>query len=453
MVMTEDFTAFGNEDAFVVFFEDSVMFGSSITGSNFTIDVDDVEETDDGGAMISYEGGSITFTADDTVLMASNNPDDDVLTINNPVYNYTYDAFFINGDIEGCDDFFVAFNNSGVISGSEDCGFVFAGDEDGAMVMTEDFTAFGNEDAFVVFFEDSVMFGSSITGSNFTIDVDDIEETDDGGAMISYEGGSTTFTGDNTVLVASNNLDDDVLTINNPVYNYTDDAFVISGDIEGCADFVIAFNNDGVLSGSKDCGFIAAGNEDGFIYYSKDKIVTGDEDGTSEILLDFGEDGDGDGSCKTIRELLCESPAADSFTIVCDLWTNSDSVNSNDGVSMTVFAPTDYAFATLYDLLDQADVTLDSKAAEKILMFHATPGMVMSTALDCTGTLEMFDSGSSRTKCGRSDGLDYLIQKGSGNRKNDIEPIIIAADIMACDDSVVHVVSEVMLPNSIGNLI
>merc|ERR1712238_368834 len=32
--------------------------------------------------------------------------------------------------------------------------------------------------------------------------------------------------------------------------------------------------------------------------------------------------------------------------------------------------------------------------------------------------------------CGRAEQVDYLIQKGSGNRKNDNEPIIIAADIM-----------------------
>jgi len=148
-------------------------------------------------------------------------------------------------------------------------------------------------------------------------------------------------------------------------------------------------------------------------------------------------------------ELLCKSPAADSYTTMCELWKNSETVNSNEGVSMTVFIPTDDAFATLSDLLDQADVELDIEANEKILMFHATPGMVLSTHLDCTGTLEMFDGGSSRTKCGKANQVDYLIQKGSGNRKNDMEPIIIAADIMACDNSVIHIVSEVLLPNFI----
>ena len=149
---------------------------------------------------------------------------------------------------------------------------------------------------------------------------------------------------------------------------------------------------------------------------------------------------------------MCDSPAADSYTTVCELWTNSEAVKASEGVSMTVFIPTDDAFATLGELLDQADVVLDDKANEKILMFHATPGMVLSTDLSCTGKLEMFDSGSSRTKCGKAEQVDYLIQKGSGNRKNDNEPIIIAADIMACDESVIHIVSQVMLPNFIDDL-
>jgi len=119
---------------------------------------------------------------------------------------------------------------------------------------------------------------------------------------------------------------------------------------------------------------------------------------------------------------------------------------------MTVFVPTDDAFARMNDLLDQVKVVLDSTAFEKILMFHVTPGMVLSTDLECTGTLDMFGSGASRTKCGKANQVDYLIQKGSGNRKNDMAPIIIAADIMACDNSVIHIVSEVMLPNFIEDL-
>merc|ERR1712238_285726 len=253
----------------------------------------------------------------------------------------------ISGDIEGCDDFTVAFNTSGGVYGSEDCGF-FGGVDygtGGAIFMTDDLVSFGNEDVFAAFSEDSVVFGSHSTGSSFTIDVD-VTETDDEGIMMSYDEGSTTFTADDTVVLASSDPDADTLTINNPVYNYTDDAFIISGDIEGCDDFFLAFNNDGVVSGSEDCGFITGGNDEG----------------SSEVLLDFGDD---DGSCKTIQELLCDSPAADSYTTVCELWTNSETVKASAGVSITVFIPTDDAFATLGELLDQADVVLDDKANEK----------------------------------------------------------------------------------------
>jgi len=451
---TDDFIAFGNGEAFIAFGEDFVNFGNSVTGSNFTIDVD-VSETDDDGIMISSDWGTTTFTADNTVVLASDDPDADTLTIDDPMYNYTDDAFIISGDIEGCDDFFIAFNNSGVMYGSEDCGFLGGVDAEtgDGFLATDDFIAVGNEDAYIAFGEDFVTFGSSVTGSMFTVDAD-VSETDDDGIMIATEWGTTTFTADNTVVMASDDPDADTLTINNPVYNYTntEDAFIISGDIEGCDDFVLAFNNDGALSFSKDCGFFTIANEDIFIYGSDDMVFSANEDGNTTTLLDFGENGDDDGSCKTISELLCDSPAADSYTTMCDVWTNSDSVNSNEGVSMTVFVPTDDAFDVLYGLLDEADVQLDSKAIEKILMFHATPGMVMSTDLQCTGKLEMFDSGSSRTQCGRVDKVDYLIQKGSGNRKNDIEPVIIAADIMACDKSVIHIISQVMLPNFIEDL-
>merc|ERR1712238_96644 len=132
---------------------------------------------------------------------------------------------------------------------SEDCGFLAAVDGDVGLLLTDDLIAFGNEDAFVSFTEDSVMFGSTVTGSNFTVDVD-VTETDDEGIMMTYDEGSTTFTTDDTVVLASSDPDADTLTINNPVYNYTDDAFIISGDIEGCDDLTVAFNTSGGVYGS-----------------------------------------------------------------------------------------------------------------------------------------------------------------------------------------------------------
>ena len=137
-----------------------------------------------------------------------------------------------------------------MIFGSEDCGFLAGVDADGGFSVTDDSFTVGNEDAYISFMEDSVVFGSISTGSNFTIDAD-VTETDEEGVMMSYDGGSTTFTVDDTVVLASSDPDADTLTLNNPMYNYTDDAFIISGDIEGCDDFTVAFNTSGGVYGKK----------------------------------------------------------------------------------------------------------------------------------------------------------------------------------------------------------
>merc|ERR1711865_863732 len=124
-----------------------------------------------------------------------------------------------------------------------------------------------------------------------------------------------------------------------------------------------------------------------------------------------------------------------------------------EGQSLTVFAPTDIAFIGLFALWAETGTELDDETLGEIFSFHATMGMVTSSDLECGGLIEMAGGGSSRTKCATNeDGEEYFIQKGGGNRKNNIEPVIIAADIMACDDSVVHVITEVMLPNYIGAL-
>jgi len=189
-----------------------------------------------------------------------------------------------------------------------------------------------------------------------------------------------------------------------------------------------------------------------------DMVTMSPGDDNDMVTMSPGDDndmvtmspGDDNGSCQTIPELLCDGEVPGSFTIFCQLWT-AGNVNA-DGDSITVFAPVDEAFISLYALLGQYDVELDDETIAEVFLFHATPGMVMSTNLECGGLVEMIAGGSSRTKCGRFEQVDYLIQKGGGNRKNNIEPVIIDADIMACGDSVVHVVSEVLLPNFIDEL-
>merc|ERR1712238_546662 len=233
---------------------------------------------------MTSDEGTMTFASDGSVVFASNDPDADVLTMMNPVYNYTAEGadeegFFITGDTEECADFIYAFNADGLVVGSEDCNFF--------IVATDDFTTFGNEDAYVSFMEDSVMFGSTVTGSNFTIEGVTTEVNDDGDTVLTNDDGSMTFTADGSVAFAFNDPDADVLTMMNPVYNYTEgddgEGFVITGDTEECADFVFAFNADGLAVGSEDCDFLivmtedwtSVGNTDAFMVFMEDSVMFG----------------------------------------------------------------------------------------------------------------------------------------------------------------------------------
>merc|ERR1712238_439498 len=160
---------------------------------------------------------------------------------------------------------------------------------------------------------------------------------------------------------------------------------------------------------------------------------------------------DGDSSCETIEELLCSGSLSTKFTVLCSLLENTPI----PALTLTVFAPTDKAFGNLLQLLGVASAAeVDPETLTAILMFHVAPGQHKYDDLECGGLLPMIGSGSSRTKCmapNREEGEDFIMQKGSGNRKNDIEPTIVFPDIMACAGSVIHVINEVMLPDFIDN--
>jgi len=153
-------------------------------------------------------------------------------------------------------------------------------------------------------------------------------------------------------------------------------------------------------------------------------------------------------SCETIEELLCSGPLSSQFTVLCSLLKKTPL----PALTLTVFAPTDRAFGNLLKILGVASAAeVPPKTLTAILMFHVAPGQHLYDELECGEKLPMIGSGSSRTQClppGRQQGEDFISQKGHGNHKYDIKPIIIFPDIMACDDSVIHVINEVMLPKS-----
>merc|ERR1719491_1838547 len=219
-VATDDFVAIGNEDAFIVMTEDSVMFGSTVTGANFTVEGITSDVNKDDELVMSDENGSSTFASDGSIVYTPTDPDADGFTLMDAVYTYTEEGdggFVISGATKDCDDFTLTFNADGVVIGSEDCGFLAGGDAEGGFLATDDFVAigdgeggyvvtedsviFGNEDAFIVMTEDSVMFGSTVTGANFTVDgiTSDMNEEDE--LVMSYEGGSTTFTADGSIVI------------------------------------------------------------------------------------------------------------------------------------------------------------------------------------------------------------------------------------------------------------
>jgi len=180
-----------------------------------------------------------------------------------------------------------------------------------------------------------------------------------------------------------------------------------------------------------------------------DEEVDGDDD---------DDDDDDDEECLTATDMLCTaddtSEMGGTFDIICGL-LESTGVDLTAMGAFTIFIPTDEAFQTMYAFLGTAGMEVDDATLMEIVLFHVHMGMVMSDDLVCGALLEMMAAGSSRTQCGNFDdrsGQIYFIQKGGGNRKNGIEPVIISPDHMTCEGSVIHVVDQVLLPNFIDAL-
>lgn len=83
---------------------------------------------------------------------------------------------------------------------------------------------------------------------------------------------------------------------------------------------------------------------------------------------------------------------------------------------------------------------LDAAALTDILLFHVTPGTVLSGDLTCKEVITMANGKDSRTKCEQNGAIKY--QVGGGNA--DMPPMIVAPDVAACN-GVVHVIDHVMM--------
>lgn len=237
---------FTDGDAYMTTTNDSVEFGSSTAGGgSFTLSEGvEVDVTDDSVMIVvTGEDGTESSLAlyDDSAVVEWGIEGVADLTIMDPVYNYTNDIaaylgvsdesddddegyIVIIGSTDDCDVFVLAFNADALITASPEdggCGFL--------TMMTEDFYTVAFGDVFMSFFDDKVMFGSTITGSNFTFDDVMTEMNDNGDTVLTGDDVSMTFTSEGSVEFASND-ESDVLIMLNPVYNYTADAFVITGE-------------------------------------------------------------------------------------------------------------------------------------------------------------------------------------------------------------------------------
>ena len=200
----------------------------------------------------------------------------------------------------------------------------------------------------------------------------------------------------------------------------------------------------------------------------------------------------------TTAEIICSDPEQ-RFSIFCDLikefdllpaeqdylllFSDNENDNENDngngndgngntvvdgssiiggGGGITVFAPTDKAFALkeMADRLEDHSTSSSSELGsleelEYVLLYHVVVAKDIFTFdnLRCQGLVETLNGQNSRTKCDNDNDNDNdnvtKYQKGTSNDNDDITmlPKIIEADIMACNNGIVHVVDHVLMPD------
>lgn len=129
--------------------------------------------------------------------------------------------------------------------------------------------------------------------------------------------------------------------------------------------------------------------------------------------------------CRTIAEIAVGNP--DFSTLVAALAANDlvDAVNGKG--QLTVFAPTNAAFAEL-----GLDAGSDLEGLSDVLLYHVARGNRMAVSVVNAGQLRMLNGDFAPVS--EMDGSYYI-----ANAK------IVATDIKACN-GVIHVVEDVMLP-------
>lgn len=209
------------------------------------------------------------------------------------------------------------------------------------------------------------------------------------------------------------------------------------GDTVGDGDGDVTGDGDGDVVGDGDGDGDVVGDGDG------DGDVVGDGDG--DVVGDGDGDGDGDTggvgggeSCLTILETAAATEDLSSLVAAVQAAGIADSLTGNN---LTVFAPTNAAFAELLDALDLefGDLTADNLIP--ILTYHVAASEVDSaTALTVAGSEE-----NTFTTLGGTITLDIeddslVIDTAEAGAT------VVMPDVEACN-GVVHVIDKVLLPS------
>eukprot|EP00534_Pseudo-nitzschia_fraudulenta_P016236 CAMPEP_0201251684 /NCGR_PEP_ID=MMETSP0852-20130820/66487_1 /ASSEMBLY_ACC=CAM_ASM_000632 /TAXON_ID=183588 /ORGANISM="Pseudo-nitzschia fraudulenta, Strain WWA7" /LENGTH=377 /DNA_ID=CAMNT_0047551295 /DNA_START=99 /DNA_END=1232 /DNA_ORIENTATION=- len=341
-------------------------------------------------APVKTDNGTVVFANEDGSITVA---EDSITATDTNGESFT---FYGEVTYDAESESYTVTNEEGSASFSKD-GYLLA-DEDGFIAGSWNGTQFatGNEDGIIYANEDAIVFASE--DGSITVTEDSITAADDNGESFTFFG------------VVSYDAESESYTVTNE---------------EGSA----SFSKDGYLLSDED-GFVA-GTWDGSV------ISSGDEDGITVT----GPDGE----CLSIPDIVCSSAET---SVLCSILNSSPEFwAAASDEEYTLFAPIDEAFAPIEEPL----TTLSDDTVLTILLFHTAPGIVTSDDLFCGELLEMNDGGYSRTSCQKnSDREDIVVQKGGGNRKNNLLPEIIMADIEACN-GVIHAVNHVMLPNFIDD--
>ncbi|MEM9953440.1 MAG: fasciclin domain-containing protein [Chloroflexota bacterium] len=141
----------------------------------------------------------------------------------------------------------------------------------------------------------------------------------------------------------------------------------------------------------------------------------------------------------TIADIVVAATEADEvqFTVLLDLVAEAELVEalSDTDAELTVFAPTDEAFATLLEEADLSldDVTSDVDALTNILLYHVAAGIALSSDLEDGMEIEMLNGAT----------VTVSIDDETVTINDSAE--VVMADIEA-SNGVIHVIDAVLLP-------